>query len=152
VPLCRRGGRLTFFCFAKKRRPWCLRPFASLRATSGARFKWGPARTRLAAQTIAGPDPLEAPLLGAVTRVLRGGFGIGIGFGVKFWLCNATLFIAACARSTWARGRNHPRARRSAWFFGVGSPFRCEAPAGRAEGAANLGSDPENARSRIALL
>ena len=76
VPLCRRGGRLTFLLLRqkqskqKKRRPWCLRPSAALRATSGARFKWGPAST-LPAQTIAGPDPLEAPLLGAYRRGLR---------------------------------------------------------------------------------
>ena len=33
--------------------------------------------------------------------------------------------------------------------FGVRSQFRCAAPVGRAEGAGNLGSDPENARSRF---
>ena len=40
------------------------------------------------------------------------------------------------------------------WVFGVGSQFRCErsdAPEGRAEGAGNLCSDPENARSRISF-
>jgi hypothetical protein len=38
------------------------------------------------------------------------------------------------------------------WFLGSDRNFAAErsaAPAGRAEGAANLGSDPENARSRI---
>ena len=33
--------------------------------------------------------------------------------------------------------------------FGVRSQFRCAAPAGRAKGVANLGSDLQNARSRI---
>ena len=32
------------------------------------------------------------------------------------------------------------------------SQFSCEAPAGRDEGAANLGSDPKNARARIASV
>ena len=58
-----------FLCFAKEtypkeRRPYTLRPFASLRATCGARVQRGLARTRFA-QTIASPDPLAAALLGA---------------------------------------------------------------------------------------
>ena len=36
--------------------------------------------------------------------------------------------------------------------LGVRSQFRCAAPAGRAKGSGNLCSDPENARSRIALF
>jgi len=48
----RPGGRGTFLCFAKEkypkeRRPDGLGPSASLRATCGARKKWGRARTRL---------------------------------------------------------------------------------------------------------
>src|SRR5215210_8125777 len=45
-PGCRPGGRVTFFVSPKKvtkeRRPHCARPFASLRATCGARFSRGP--------------------------------------------------------------------------------------------------------------
>ena len=45
------GMRLTFFAspkkVSKKRRPWLLRPYASLRATCGAQFSRGPAQTRL---------------------------------------------------------------------------------------------------------
>ena len=68
-PGCRPGGRGTFLCVAKEkypkeRRPHCLRPCASLRATCGARVQRGLARTRCA-QTIASPDPLAAALLGA---------------------------------------------------------------------------------------
>ena len=42
----RPGGRGTFLCFAKEtypkeRRPYCLRPFAALRATCGARSRGG---------------------------------------------------------------------------------------------------------------
>ena len=83
MPLCRRGGRLTFLLLRqkqskqKKRRPWCLRPSAALRAPCGARFKRGRARTRCA-QTIARPYPLEAPLLSAFTRV--GGQNSGSSF------------------------------------------------------------------------
>ena len=67
--------RVTFFCFAKrkspkKRRPCCLRPFAALRATCGARSRRGPARTRFA-QTIAVPDPSGPVLLGAYRRDFR---------------------------------------------------------------------------------
>ena len=96
MPLCRRGGRLTFLLLRqkqskqKKRRPYCLRPSAALRATCGARFKWGPARTHFA-QTIAGPDPLEAPLLGADRRVLR---GAGSNSGSDCSDVGATIFIA----------------------------------------------------------
>ena len=36
-------------------------------------------------------------------------------------------------------------------IFGVRSQFRCAAPAGRAKGVANLGSDLKNARSRIRI-
>ena len=48
----RPGGRGTFLCLAKEkypkeRRPDCLRPFASLRATCGARVQRGLAQTRL---------------------------------------------------------------------------------------------------------
>jgi hypothetical protein len=48
----------------QKRRPHCLRPCASLRATCGARVQRGLAQTRCA-QTVASPDPLAAALLGA---------------------------------------------------------------------------------------
>jgi hypothetical protein len=45
-PGIRPGGRVTFFASPKKvtkeRRPHCLRPSASLRATCGARFRRGP--------------------------------------------------------------------------------------------------------------
>jgi hypothetical protein len=69
-------------------------------------------------------------------------------------LCIATIFIAACARFTWARGLNHLRTRRTSGFLGSDRNFAAErsaAPEGRAEGAANLGSDPKNARVRIFL-
>ena len=146
MPLCRRGGRLTFLLLRqkqskqKKRRPWCLRPSASLRAPSGARFKRGRARTRLAPQTIARPDPLEAPLLSAFTRAWGTGSGSDSGqldFG------SATIFIAAYARITWAVVRKYLKQRSRSLVFWVRSQFRCEAPAGRAEGVANLGSDPK---------
>src|SRR6187551_2800549 len=52
----------------RKRRPDGLGPFASLRATCGARRKRGRARTRCA-QTIARPDPFSAALLGPARRV-----------------------------------------------------------------------------------
>jgi hypothetical protein len=56
----------------KKRRPWLLRPSASLRATCGARFRRGLAKLAFGSNN-AIPDPPEPPLLGASTR---GGEGI----------------------------------------------------------------------------
>jgi hypothetical protein len=35
----------------------------------------------------------------------------------------ATIFIAACARITWARGQKHLRNRRAAWFLGADRNF-----------------------------
>jgi len=67
----RPGRRPTFFASPKKvgkeRRPRCLRPFASLRATCGARFWRGLAElaSLRCAQTAASPDPPKAALLGA---------------------------------------------------------------------------------------
>ena len=60
--------QVTFFCFAKrkspkKRRPYWLRPFASLRATCGARFRRGLAKFAFGSDN-AIPDPPEPPLLG----------------------------------------------------------------------------------------
>ena len=166
MPLCRRGGRLTFLLLRqkqskqKKRRPWCLRPSASLRAPSGARFKRGRARTRFA-QTIARPDPLEAPLLSAFTRVLQRGeesesdSHSDSDSGTDSYHVVAIKFIAAYARITAARDQKHLQKRRAAWFWGSDHNFaakRSAAPEGQAEGAGNLCSDPKNARSRIYLL
>ncbi len=71
----RPGGRGTFLClvkekYPKERRPDGLGPFASLRATCGARRNRGRARTRCA-QTIARPDPFSAALLGPARRVVE---------------------------------------------------------------------------------
>ena len=65
---------------------------------------------------------------------------------------DAIIFIAVYARSAWARGQKHLQKRRATGFSGSDHNFaakRSAAPAGRAEGAGNLCSDPENARSRI---
>jgi len=63
----RPGGRVTFFVSPKKvtkeRRPHCARPFASLRATCGARFSRGPRNSLRSDRR--GPDPRKAALLGA---------------------------------------------------------------------------------------
>ena len=66
---------------------------------------------------------------------------------------NATVFIAACAHSAWARGQKYLQERRAAWFSGSDHNFaakRSGVPVGQAEGSGNLCSDPENTRSRIA--
>jgi hypothetical protein len=76
------------------------------------------------------------------------------GSGSSSYRTFAIFFIAVCARITWARGRKHFVNRHSAWFLGSDRNFaaqRSAAPEGRAEGAANLGSDPKNARVRIFL-
>jgi len=70
------GVRVTFFCFAKrkspkKRRPYSLRPFASLRATCGARVQRGLARTRFTALRSDNREPLSAGRC-APRRILKG--------------------------------------------------------------------------------
>ena len=56
---------------------------------------------------------------------------IGIGFGAKFSMCNAPVFVAAYARSTSARGRNRLRTRRTAWFLGSDHNFAAQHPQGK---------------------
>ena len=109
-------------CFASQRNR-CLTPITSC----GARSKWGPARTRLAPQTIAGPGPLEAPLLSAFTRV--GGTNSGSDSG-QLDLGDATISIAAYARFTAPRGRKHLNNRRTAWFLGSDRNFAAKHPKG----------------------
>ena len=64
----------------------------------------------------------------------------------------AIISIAACARPSLAESRNGSRKRNffgQRWFSGSDPNFpakRSEAPAGRAAGSGNLGSDFENAR------
>jgi hypothetical protein len=73
------------------------------------------------------PDPPDAPLLGAFTRVWGTDSGSDSG---QMALDDATFFIAACACNTWARGLNGLKKRRTARF---------------------LESEPKNARARIFL-
>ena len=63
----------------KKRRPCCLRPFASLRATCGAQQKRGHVQTRLAPQTSTCPDPLLLALLGAYRTAWAAGSDAALG-------------------------------------------------------------------------
>jgi hypothetical protein len=120
-------------------------------ATCGARSSRGPARTRLRLRQ-------SRALFRLALRSSAHSQGFcGTGSGrdsVQQSLSNATIFIAACARFTWARGLNHLRTRRTSGFLGSDCNFaaqRSAAPEGRAEAAANLGSDPKNARVRIFL-
>jgi hypothetical protein len=50
---------------------------------------------------------------------------------VKSCLCDATIFIAACARSTWARGLKHLSYRRATWFLGSDHNFAAQHPKGK---------------------
>ena len=143
MPLCRRGGRLTFLCLTKEtqgkeRRPYCLRRFlgseskfaepkarpAGAVLCTAAKLASDPnnrnlrcslqagARTNSpSAQTSARPDPPEAPLLGATTRVW--GALADSGSDSKTGSCqpDATNLIAARARITWARGQKHSKHR-----------------------------------------
>jgi hypothetical protein len=151
MPLCRRGGRPTVLLLRQKKvgKEKATLVSASLRFATGNLRCSGQPGSRSnspAAQTIAGPNPSGPALLGAFTRV--GGIGSGTDSD-QSGLCVATIFIAASARISWARGQNYFTTRRAAGVFGVRSRFRCAAPAGRDEGAANSGSDPQNARIRI---
>ncbi len=106
----------------KKRRPWLLRPSASLRATCGARFRRGLAELAFGSNN-AIPDPPEPPLLGASTR---GGEGIpnpNTEYLKKQGLAMASpLFVLVCSLSSvplrsrlprpgWAEERRDKRIR-----------------------------------------
>jgi hypothetical protein len=80
-----------------------------------------------AAQTIAGPFPSGPALLGAFTRV--GGIGSGTDSD-QSGLCVATIFIAARARISWARGQNYFTTRRAAGFSGSDRDFAAQHPQG----------------------
>ena len=82
------------------------------------------------------------------------GIGFGIGFTNEFGsvglMCR--YYFHSCSRSYYLDQR--PKSLRNwqcGWVLGVRSRFRCAAPAGRAEGVANSGSDPQNARIRFRL-
>ena len=136
MPFCRRGGRLTFLLLRqkqskqKKRRPWCLRPSTSLRTTCGAHFSRGLVQTRFA-QTSTSPDPPDAPLLGALTRVCKRGSDSDSGIASRYSV--ATILVAACARSTKARDRKLLSKRRAAWFLGSDRNFAAKHPQGTPE-------------------
>ena len=153
--------RATYFSLLRQRnlrkRKATLVP-ASLRCASGnlwCSLQAGSRTNSPSAQTSARPDPLEAPLLGASTRVWRMGAGAGADSDSDSGLvssCNATIFIAAFERFAWARSLNGSRNRRAAWFLRSDRNFaaqRSAAPEGRAVGAGDLGSDFKNARIRI---
>ncbi len=110
-----------------------LGPCAALRATCGARSKWGLAQTRCA-QTSASPDPLEAALLGPAStglgtsrafaalghqrrRALRSALGIR-----EF----ASNLIASCAHPLCAKCQFHSKTRLGAQQRPVGlqNPLR----------------------------
>ena len=82
------GRRVTFFRVAerkspKKGRPYTLRPFASLRATCGARVQRGLARTRSTALRSDNREPLSAGRC-APRRILKGTRGADIHTGHCF--------------------------------------------------------------------
>ena len=127
---------------------------ASLRFAAGnlrCSLQAGSRTNSPSAQTSARPDPLEALLLGAFTRVFA---GTGSDAGPCGSDVSAISFIAARACSAWTRGHKRLQKRCAAWFLGSDHNFaakRSAAPKGRAEGAGNLCSDPENARSRMSF-
>jgi hypothetical protein len=113
--------RATYFSLSRQRnlrKRKATLPSASLRfATGNLRYSLqvGSRSNSPAAQTIAGPDPLEAPLLGAYRRVLWGRVQIRIR-GVLSPLRgpnDATFLIAACALIHWAIGLNARETARS---------------------------------------
>jgi hypothetical protein len=82
---------------------------ASLRCATGnlrCSLQVGSRSNSPSAQTIAGPDPLEAPLLGAYRRVLWGQIRIRGALSPLCGLIYATFLIAACARIGWAISLN----------------------------------------------
>ncbi len=115
--------RVTFFRVAerkspKKGRPYTLRPFASLRATCGARGQRGLARTRCTALRSDNREPLSAGRC-APRRILKGTRGTDIHTGHCF----------AALRSAPPRGRKRHALRRlgrakqwPVWMFGCPTP------------------------------
>ena len=114
---------------------------ASLRCATGSlrcSGQPGASSNSPAAQTIARPFPSGPALLSAFTRVWGTGSGSDSGqvaFVRRYYFhsCLGTYYLGY-----------RPKTLKKSWcnlVFGVRSQFRCAAPAGRVEGAANLGSD-----------
>jgi hypothetical protein len=111
--------RATYFSLSRQRN---LRKRKATLLSASLRFATGNLRCSLqvgsrsnspSAQTIAGPDPLEAPLLGAYRRVLWGQIRIRGALSPLCGLNYATFLIAACARIGWAIGLNARETARS---------------------------------------
>ena len=142
------GVRVTFFCFAKrkspkKRRPYSLRPFASLRATCGARVQRGLARTRFTALRSDNREPLSAGRC-APRRILKG-------WGREH--PHGPSLRSACLRSAW---RLRPRVRGRAtrwpvWMFGYPPPVAAPA-SGRLRGGMRVGARMPRALARRSCL
>jgi hypothetical protein len=67
----------------------------------------------------------------APRRIHKGlGDGVGFGFGFGSVSCSsfATVFIAASACITWARGQKHSKNRLAAWFLGSEPNFAAQHP------------------------